>query len=214
MQTAMLIYSIIFFGIALILVIEVAQKYSDIKFINKTIPVTSALILSLVLATIQTKQPQMLKETLDGDGFVKEGYSFTPIIANDQYLPDLFVKLGNYFDKLPNEYYSIAFETNIDYKGITYSGQSVLLASSKIIRLNMSSTYKSFYTDGFSSYLWYVIGYLEGRVSYKDASYYLKQSKVDYIFTTRKNIKNDLLKNGHKLCYGSDKNGFWLFKNR
>ncbi len=213
-QTAVLTYLVVFFGIACVELIRFSQEHSVIRFETWLVPVYSFLIFGLVLTTIQIKQPEIITKVEEGDGMVKEGYSFAPITENDQLLPDLFCKIGDYFNQLPGDYYSVAFETNIHYRGYVYSGESILLSSRKVIRLNMSNTYKSFYTDGYANYLWNVIGFLEGRIPYKQADPYLRESKVNYLFTTNKDIKEILIAKGYKVAFCGNKKDFWLIKNK
>lgn len=200
--TSMLMFTSLLFGIVLTLLIDtIINKLLNSK--NQLICSSiSMLLLVCVISFNYNNRDKMKEYTLPGDTISKYGFSTEPIASNNKFLPGLFVEIGNYFDQKSQNYYSVATENTIKYHGRDYSYLNLYMASNKIISINQRK-YKVDPTWAFKKYL-------TNDYTYHDVEKYLRLVKMNYILTTRKNIKADLVTHGYKCVVGGDKNDFWL----
>lgn len=215
MLTGIIIMIVLFSGIALIY----AMEYIPHKKI--IIPLISSCMLLSSVCIVKFNMTSIKKYVNQGDGMVKEGYSLEPLTANNQFLPKMFAEISNYFEAVPNGKYAVYSENVIKWKGTEYSPIGLLLASKKI----MYSTYGNIYDNKHDEYMYtmnwtnYVLNqFVTGEKpedkyhTYASIYPFLKKAGLRYILLTRKNVKNEFMKNSWKVVAGSNKDKFWLIK--
>lgn len=214
MLTAILTLCMLMCGILIVLITSHCVNFYKIQFryLEKKLLFLLAVASIAISSTIFVFKYNNFKNYIeDGDGFIKEGYSLTPILSNDKLLPDMFVKIGNYFEKRPEGYYTVAMEENIPYNNHVYSYQHLLLASHKIVRFNLNNAFGDLNSEFYKN-MWPIQNYIQENQTipqtYNSIRPHLKKAKIHYIFTTRLKIKNDLERNGFKCVCGG--NSYWL----
>lgn len=214
--TSILIVALVFFGIMVVKLLDYIPKAK-----------LSMVILSLALmignlAFLKTNYQQILKYTESGDGVIKNGYSLMPIESNNKMLAQPFVDVGNYFDKLPGNKYVIFSEDIININGLNYDKQNLLLASKKIMYCYVPYTYEqeknNVENEKLKNANWLLHKYINNKkennfyLNYKAIKSQLENDNLNYIFITKEEIKNNLVKNNWKIVCGSNTQKYWLLK--
>ena len=149
---------------------------------------------------------EIIKYTKDAESATPLGYSLKTLTANDKLLPDIVLNVGNYFNKKPYGNYRLLSEGKIPYKNTYIDNESFLLASNRI-ELWFASTDDQTNVDYTE-----ILNYLKGKETYQQVERIFKYAKFRYVFTTRKNCKNDLLKHNFKVVQNDQKNHSWLLE--
>lgn len=198
--TSVLLLCVSYFGIVLVVLLERMSKKTLVLNV-----ICFSLLLSLTVG-IKVGNKTFKKYTLEEDNMTPLGYSFTPLTANDKMLPELVVKVGDYFNKLPYGNYRLLSEGHIPYKGTYIDNQSFLLSSNRI-ELWFDSRDEKVNIDYQK-----ILLYLRGQLHYKDVEGIFAYTKFQYIYTTREPIMKDLLMHNCKVVMKDQVNHGWLLK--
>lgn len=152
------------------------------------------------LGYIRENKENILHYTNIEDNMTKKWYSPRILLDNDKMLPEISVKVGQYFDKLKGDHYYVVCEQNIPYEGTILSDQSILLSSNKI---------QLFYGDPKN-----VNEYLEGKKAYKYIKAILEAYHCQFILTTRPKIAKDLSHNGYCYAIKNTQKHYYLMKKK
>lgn len=210
MLTGSLVLSSILTGILIIRILN--QLLHNLKC-NRIDIISGFITLCMVISCvsfIKINKKNILNYTQPGDGIVKEGYSFIPLLCNNAMIPNMFYEVGKYFDNMPDDNYSVIAEENIECKGIRYQRNSLYMSSRKIVYNNLNKSYGD-ENQKFWDSVSYFKGYLENSIYVFD-KYYFNMAKIQYVFTTRRSVKNNLVLNNFKCVVGGNKKGYWLMK--
>lgn len=189
------------FGTALLLLIEFLFKDSLQKSYAGCV-VISLLLPALIISFNIKSQDQLIKYTDPGDSMTKYGYSFEPITANDQMIPEPFVKIGNYFTRNCKAKVNVLCQYKIPINSIHYPMETLLLSSNKIKLVpNTLQSENGLTPERASSASFELEMYLEGKRNFENIKSLLEQNKIDYILTSNKNIYRQLVNKGYKLKF-------------
>ena len=198
--TSILLMIVAFWGIFAVVILE------KINIKNLLIPILSATMMVTSLTYIYTNKEDIKKYTKEAQSATPLGYSFSTLTNNDKMLPDMIVKVGDYFNKKPYGNYRLLSEGHIPYKNTYIDNESFLLASNRI-ELWFASTDDHTNVDYAE-----MLNYLKGKVKYKDVERIFKYAKFKYVFTTRTACKNDLLKHNFKVVLSDKGSHLWLLE--
>lgn len=212
MLTSMLILSSTFWGISLINIVLICYEKYENKIFKMLPLIISTCMLLTTIVTLNKKQTIFSKYTADGDGFIPQGYSLTPLLSNDKMIPESFLEIGDFIDHLPKKYYSVAIEKTVNINNTEYKNALVnlLLSSNKIIRYKYDDNVKiSNKKVWWLTYEWYS----KGQITYRQFIEGTKAYHYDYFLTSRKEVVNKLKQQGYKIVFKSKKYNLWLIKN-
>lgn len=189
------------FGTALLLLIEFLFKDSLQKSYASCV-VISLLLPALIISFNIKSQNQLIKYADPGDSMTKYGYSFEPITANDQMIPEPFVKIGNYFTRNCKTKVNVLCQYKIPIKSISYPMETLLLSSNRIkLVSNTLQSENRLTPERASSASFELEMYLEGKRNFENIKSLLEQNKIDYILTSNKSIYRQLVNKGYKLKF-------------
>lgn len=203
--SSLILLCTLYYGILLITCLDIF-----IAKISKKCIIISALSLAMVISMllfIKSKYNEIKNYTNREDAFTEGGYSLKAITSNDSMIPDMFVDVGNYFNKLPYGNYKLVSEGSIIYRNLIYDDQSFLLSSNRI-----ELAFESYWNPTIEYS--YVNRYLQRKdgITFNYILPIVKKYNIHYFFTTRKLIAKDLGENGLKLVLGNRSKGYWLYK--
>lgn len=212
--TSMQFIGVALWGILIMMVINKILKVTDIYEKHNMVNSLYAILVSVMIVFCRyTRQNEFKKCIKDRDGFVKEGYSFKTLTANDKMIPQVFNDVGVKLDQKNKSYYTVVSDSNNNYKGIQYTWNHILLSSYKCIRLAVK---KSGISAGLTqnnklAYLQYSFDqYSMGKMPYEKFNEFYQKYRTNYLLTTRKNIKEDLIKHSFKVVINDD--GLWVLE--
>lgn len=212
--TSLQLIGVALWGILIMMVINKVLKATNIYEKHNMINSIFAVFVSVMIVfSLYTRQNDFKKYVKDGDGFVKEGYSFKTLTDNDKMIPQVFNDVGQKLDQRNKSYYTVVSESNINYKGSQYTWNHVLLSSYKCIRLDVK---KSGVSAGLTpnnklAYLQFSFDqYSIGKMPFEKFNEFYQQYGTNYVLTTRNNIKNDLIKHSFKVAINDD--GLWVLE--
>ena len=196
--------------VTVIFALSIIGILSKMKITHKKI-IIECLCVALIIGTVSFVRfniNDIKKFNAIEDNMTRYGYSKEALTNNDKMLPDIFVKVGNYFNHLPYGNYAVLAESMIKYKGRFYNNMGLLLSSNRVAMVydNSGTTKNSVYNA--------VDLFLAGKSNYFFVSSIMKGWKYPYIFTTRKNVKTDLKMHDYKIVLGGTKEGYWLLKKK
>ena len=196
-MTSILLFTVIYWGILFLTIV------SRLKRRNVIVPMLEgAIVISLILC-IFTNQNKLKKYQLAGQNMTPLGYSIKPLTNNDKMMPDMFIKVGNYINKLPKKKYLILSEGKIPYKNTYVDNINFLLVSPNTQLWLTSQNYEM---DDYS----FMTQFLTGKKPYYYAEYIFKKVKFDYVFTNRVGVKDQLLMYNYKVVLENKNEHYWL----
>lgn len=153
---------------------------------------------------------QIIEIDLLGSGVSKDGYSVKRIIENDYMTPELFVKVGEYFNQLEYGNYRLLANDNYEYDDSYINSASLVFASNRIETCIRGGCQMS--DDEYS----YSIKYFNNTINYQEFESILKEKQIDYVLVNDINKKNELSSHGFstELIYvnRNQENTFYLMK--
>lgn len=187
------------FGVSLLLLIEFLFKDSIQKSYASS-AVISLLLPALIISFNVKSQDKLVKYTAAGDSMIKYGYSIEPIIANEEMLPEPFVKIGNYFTKNCDSKVNVLCQYKIPINSVYYPMETLLLASNKIKLVpNTLESENNISSKNANSVSFELEMFLEGKRKFENVNKLLDQNKIDYILTSNQNVYHKLISKGYKL---------------
>lgn len=213
--TAIQMIILVLFGV---LVVYLVQKIKCSKLI---LPLVSLALAISTICYFKINKKEILKYNENGDSVIEQGYSIAPIVNNSNMLAPVFYEVGNYFNSLPKRKYIMYSENYFKIHNFNYQHIGFQLSSKNIQDCWNSDNYMGKKQDE-NNLLRGVYDLLNLYMNKNPQSEYyhkydsikqtIDQSKLDYIFTTKKFIKNDLRKHNWKVVLGSKSKGYWLLK--
>lgn len=220
--SGLLVFILLIDGISVITLINhfiTNEKYYSYKILNRNIVNSFLCLLSIFLAlsTIHRNIDKIVNFNVPGDGIISSGYSMEPLINNDRMMPNMFVNVSKYFEKKPMGYYPVVSEDNLKWKGETYTSQSLLMCSNRVIIYDLNKKIGNVnYNYNFN--MWIIRSYLsrskENVQNYYSFNKHMKYMNIDYVFTTRLDVAEELEHNKYKCVVGGNIDKYWLlYKN-
>lgn len=198
--TSVLLIVILYWGLLGYLILNYVKNNQII------IPILSTLLVISSITVIYLNENQIKKYTKEAQSATPLGYSIRTLTDNDKLIPDMVVKVGNYFNKMPYGNYRLLSEGHIPYKNTYIDNESFLLASNRI-ELFFTSTDDQTNIDYTE-----MLNYLKGKTDYSKVERIFKYAKFQYVFTTRMKCKNDLLKHKAEVVIEDTKHHYWLLR--
>lgn len=204
MLTACLMVTLLVTGIFIIALL----KQFNIKQ-HTLVLITSSVFIGMI-SYININKKEILKYAEPGDAVIRQGYSYKTLTANDKMLAPMFVEVAQYINSLPQKKYAIYSPKSIQYKGMKYSDQNLIMASSKIKHLYYLVNKNTFESIASNDAQYVLDAYLKNQCSVEYTLPFISKAKLHYLFITNKQKKDELCKNGFTVKAGNDEKGYYL----
>jgi hypothetical protein len=131
-------------------------------------------------------------------------------------LPDVIVKVGEYFDQLPYGNYRVFAPYYADYEGTQIRFEGLSMASNRIELVYPKENYKSFVPNGAgimdNEEYDLMMSFSEGKISYEEVKSIIKTYELSYLIVSSSNSANQLKKNGFEISISDKKNNLFMLK--
>jgi hypothetical protein len=202
--------TMIFIGILIVSVLR-QIKYKQV--------VLSGLALATVCGTvfyIKRHMYDITRYSAGTTGITYAGYRAGIPFKNDKMLPDVIVKVGEYFDQLPYGNYRVFAPYYADYEGTQIRFEGLLMASNRIELVYPKENYKSFVPNGAgimdNEEYDLMMSFSEGKISYEEVKSIIKTYELSYLIVSSSNSANQLKKNGFEISISDKKNNLFMLK--
>jgi hypothetical protein len=146
-------------------------------------------------------------------GITYAGYRASIPFKNDKMLPDVIVKIGEYFDKLPYGNYRVFAPYYADYEGTQIRFEGLSMASNRIELVYPKDNYHSFVPNGAGNMdneeYDLLMNFSQGNVE-KNIQYVIKKYKIDYLVVSSSQAAKALSKSGYELIQIDKDNKLFL----
>lgn len=202
--------TMIFIGILIVSVLR-QIKYKKV--------VLSGLALVTVCGTvfyIKRHMYDITRYSAGTTGITYAGYRAGISFKNDKMLPDVIVKVGEYFDQLPYGNYRVFAPYYADYEGTQIRFEGLSMASNRIELVYPKENYKSFVPNGAgimdNEEYDLMMSFSEGKISYEEVKSIVKTYELSYLIVSSSSSANQLKKNGFEISISDKKNNLFMLK--
>lgn len=191
-----------FVGIAIVIILE------KIRRSNVVIPVVSCMMIFGVLGYIYMNKEYIYEQDFLGSGMTKLGYSFEPLIKNDEMIPQIMVDVGNYFDSLQYGNYSLVLPNEILYNDTTIPSAGFVITSNRVELCSHNGC-----NSTTSEEIDMMNKFFSNEIPYTSIDHILKEHQIEYVLVTEENQKDELKAFGFKVVLSqSGTNRYYLLK--
>ena len=165
-----------------------------ISYIKHSYLISLVLILgcsSFILYYIHNRYQSVISYTYLGSGITSYGYSTEVVLNNDKMMPDVFVEIGEYFNKLKYDNYRLYAPAVMNYDGKELQTAGLAFASNRI----ETCTY-----GGCDNITFDEEHILNNFTNTDDVTTVLKNRSIKYILVEEESYMNSLVQEGGILC--------------
>lgn len=135
-----------------------------------------------------------------GSGITAEGYTLDSIRNNDEMMPDIMCEVGEYFNHLPYDNYTLLLPAVVNWDNYHLQTNGFVFASNRIELCTYGGAGDLSQDDLDKLYL-----FLSKENQYENVELIIQNHNIQYILLQNVEQKNVLLKNGWTLELSSDK---------
>ena len=151
-------------------------------------------------------------------GITYAGYRANIPFKNDKMLPNIIVKIGEYFDTLPYGNYRVFAPYYADYEGTQIRFEGLSMASNRIELVYPKENYHSFVPNGAgiieNEDYDLLMNFVQGQISYNEISDLLEKHEIHYVVVSSNKAYKELEKNNYKAIVRDESNQLYLLKNK
>lgn len=151
-------------------------------------------------------------------GITYADYRASIPFKNDKMLPNIIVKIGEYFDTLPYGNYRVFAPYYADYKGTQNRFEGLSMASNRIELVYPKENYHSFVPNGAgiieNEDYDLLMNFVQGQISYNEISDLLEKHEIHYVVVSSSKAYKELEKNNYKAIVRDESNQLYLLKNK